>query len=53
MGFSNHSLEQVVTRDCKKIEEFENIGWRVLIYQDNEWYPEEALIDILLHIRKQ
>lgn len=48
MGFSNHSLEQVVNRDCIKIQEFEDIGWNVIIYQDNHWTPHEALIDVLL-----
>ncbi len=49
MGFSNHSLKQVVNRDCIKIEEFENIGWNVLVYQDDKWSPLTAFIDILLH----
>lgn len=48
MGFSKHSLSQVVNRDCIKIQEFENIGWKVKIYQDNQWTPQEALIDVLL-----
>ncbi len=48
MGFSNHSLKQVVNRDCIKIQEFENIEWKVLIYQDNQWTPEEAMIDTLI-----
>lgn len=48
MGFSNHSLKQVVNRDCIKIQEFENIGWKVIIYQDNQWNPQSSLIDILL-----
>lgn len=48
MGFGNHSLKQVVNRDCIKIEEFEKIGWKVLIYQDNKWTPLEAMIDVLL-----
>lgn len=47
-GLSNHSLDQVVNRDCIKIMEFEKLGWEVLIYQDNLWKPEEALIDILI-----
>lgn len=51
MGFSNHSLDQVVTRDCIKIQEFETIGWKVLIYQDNQWTPETAFIDILLKVK--
>ncbi len=48
MGFSKHSLDQVVNRDCIKIQEFENIGWKVKIYQDNQWTPETAMIDVLL-----
>lgn len=51
MGLSNHSLSQVVNRDCIKIQEFENIGWEVKIYQDNQWTPEEAMIDILVTVR--
>jgi hypothetical protein len=50
MGFSNHSLKQVVNRDCIKIEEFEKLGWSILIYQDNEWTPETAFIDIILRV---
>jgi hypothetical protein len=50
MGFSNHSLKQVVNRDCIKIQEFESIGWNVLIYEDRHWTPIEALIDVLLKI---
>lgn len=49
--FGNHSLAQVVNRDIIKIIEFEKIGWQVLIYQDNEWSPLEALIDILIKVR--
>lgn len=50
MGHSNHSLNQVVTRDCIKIQLFENLGWKVLIYQDNIWTPETAFVDIILQI---
>jgi hypothetical protein len=50
MGFSNHSLKQVVNRDCIKIQEFESIGWNVLIYEDRHWTPIEAMIDVLLII---
>jgi len=49
--FCNHSLSQVVNRDCIKIQGFENIGWEVKIYQDNQWTPEEAMIDILGTVR--
>ena len=49
MGFSNHSLKQVVNRDCLKIQEFENIGWSVLIYEDRYWTPTEAMIDVLMN----
>lgn len=48
MNFGNHSLYQVVNRDLIKIQEFEKIGWNVLIYQDNYYTPQEALIDVLL-----
>lgn len=51
MGFGNHSLNQVVNRDCIKIQEFETIGWKCLIYQDNEWSPMQALVDVLLEAR--
>jgi len=50
MGFSNHSLKQVVNRDCKKIIEFEKLGWEVLIYEDDKWTPEIALVDILIRV---
>lgn len=50
MGFANHSLKQVVNRDCIKIQEFESIGWDVLIYEDRHWTPIEAMIDVLLKI---
>ncbi len=52
MNMTNHSLDQVVTRDCLKIQALENIGWTVLVYQDNQWTPETALVDIINHIRK-
>jgi len=51
MGFSNHSLSQVVNRDCIKIMEFEKIGWSVIIYEDNVWTPETAMIDIIFNIK--
>lgn len=53
MGFSNHSLVQVVNRDCIKIHEFEKMGWDVLIYEDDIWTPESALVDILLKIGRR
>jgi hypothetical protein len=53
MGHSNHSLNQVVTRDCIKIQLFENLGWKVLIYQDNQWSPTTAFVDIILHVKSQ
>lgn len=49
----NHSLKQVVNRDILKIIEFEKIGWNVLIYEDNKWTPETALIDIILKIGRR
>lgn len=51
MGHSNHSLDQVVTRDCIKVQVLEDHGWTVLIYQDNIWTPETALVDIINTIR--
>lgn len=51
MNIGNHSLKQVVSRDILKIIEFEKIGWNILIYQDNQFTPETALVDILLKIK--
>ena len=48
MNIRGHSLKQVINRDILKIIEFEKIGWDVLIYQDNQFTPETALVDILL-----
>lgn len=53
MGFKNHSLKQVVNRDCIKIIEFGKIGWSVLIFEDRTWSPEEALIEVLLVARER
>lgn len=53
MGFKNHSLKQVVNRDCIKIEEFEALGWDVLIFQDNEWKPETAFIETIMVARER
>lgn len=53
MGFRNHSLKQVVNRDCIKIEEFEKIGWSVLIFEDFMWSPEEALIEVIMVARER
>jgi hypothetical protein len=50
MGFKNHSLSQVVNRDIIKMSEFEKMDWEVLVYQDNQWSPEEAFIDVLIRI---
>lgn len=46
LGIKNHSLKQVQTRDKIKTELFENNGWMVLVYQDNEYTPETALEDL-------
>jgi endogenous inhibitor of DNA gyrase (YacG/DUF329 family) len=51
MNMSNHSLNQVVNRDILKIIRLEEYGWSVLIYQDNYWIPETALIDVLIKTR--
>lgn len=48
MNLSNHSLLQVVNRDIIKVQEFEKIGWRVIIFEDCKWTPEEAFIEIVL-----
>ena len=53
MGFAKHSLKKVVNRDCIKIQEFENIGWIIKLYQDNHWTPVEAMIDVLLVAQKR
>lgn len=52
MNMTNHSLDQVVTRDCLKISALENLGWTVLVYQDNQWTPETAFVDIILKINQ-
>ena len=52
MNINNHSLKQVINRDILKIIDFEKIGWNVLIYQDNQFTPETALVDILLKVKK-
>ena len=52
MNIGNHSLKQVINRDILKIIDFEKIGWNVLIYQDNQFTPETALVDILLKVKK-
>lgn len=51
LNLRNHSLEQVVNRDCIKIDEFAKIGWDVLVYQDDVWTPQTALVDILIRLK--
>lgn len=52
MNIGKHSLKQVVSRDILKIIEFEKIGWSVLLYQDNQFTPETALVDILIKVKE-
>jgi G:T-mismatch repair DNA endonuclease (very short patch repair protein) len=47
MSFKNHSLVQVQTRDKHKIEALTKAGWQVIVYNDNEYTPEEALKDLV------
>lgn len=47
MGLSNHSLKQVQNRDKLKMELFEVRGWKVFVYEDRHWTPEQAFQDWL------
>jgi hypothetical protein len=44
MGLSNHSLNQVKNRDKIKIQLFEKHGWKVLIFEDRTFTPEQAFV---------
>jgi hypothetical protein len=47
MGFSNHSLIQVQNRDKIKTEEFESVGWKVLVFEDRYYTPESAFKELI------
>lgn len=47
MGHSNHSLKQVRNRDKIKILEFNKIGWKVIAFEDRNYTPESAKIELL------
>lgn len=42
MNMNNHSLKQVQTRDRIKMNLFRNLGWRVIVFRDDEDTPESA-----------
>lgn len=52
MKFPSFSLKQRISRDFKKIEVFESLGYDVKLYEDRYWTPFEAFIDILCTINK-
>jgi G:T-mismatch repair DNA endonuclease (very short patch repair protein) len=50
MPHNNHSLSQVQNRDKIKIQKLTEIGWKVLVYEDQYFTPKTAFEDILLRI---
>jgi len=51
MNISNHSLKQVQNRDKIKQKIFENLNWKVFVFQDNKYTPQEAFEELVLVIR--
>lgn len=47
MPLINHSLSQVQNRDKIKIQEMQNLGWNVLVFEDQHFTPQTAFNDIL------
>jgi hypothetical protein len=50
MNIGSHSLKQVQNRDKIKIQEFNKIGWKVLVYEDRYFTPHQAFLDILAEV---
>ena len=46
LNIRNHSLLQVQTRDCIKLNKFLDLGYDVLIYEDRYFSAKEAFEDI-------
>ncbi len=42
MPHKNHSLSQVQTRDRIKVRELTNAGWNVIVFEDDQWTPQDA-----------
>lgn len=47
LSFKNHSLPQVQTRDRLKKKALTAAGWRVLVYEDNEYTPQTAFENLV------
>lgn len=47
MPLSNHSLSQVQKRDEIKINRFRSLGWRVKVFEDRYYTPEDAIKELL------
>lgn len=47
MPLNNHSLSQIQNRDKIKIQEIQNLGWNVLVFEDRHFTPQTAFNDIL------
>ena len=50
MPLSNHSLKQVQNRDAIKTKELTNAGWKVIVYEDRQFTPEEAFDNLLKRV---
>lgn len=44
MNISNHSLSQVQNRDRIKIDLFKSLGWKVYVFEDRYYTPEQAFL---------
>ena len=49
MPHKNHSLAQVTIRDRLKVNAFESVGWKVLVFEDRTHTPQSAFDVIKLH----
>ena len=50
LPLSNHSLKQVQNRDAIKTKELTNAGWKVIVYEDRNFTPEEAFVNLLKRV---
>jgi hypothetical protein len=46
MNIGNHSLKQVKNRDRIKTKLFEENGWKVYVFEDRDYTPETAFIEV-------
>jgi predicted nucleic acid-binding Zn ribbon protein len=50
MGFVNSPLEKVQARDKLKTELFTNAGWKVIVFEDRYYTPEQAFEELKINV---